>query len=128
MRNTISVVDVYPVDTQAGDDTGVAIDMQAKGGFQAALAMVGVGAITGAPTTVAVSFEESDAADFGSGVTVVEGGEAVNVAADTAYQFQLARSKRYIRMNIEFTGGTTPSAEVHGVAVLNNWAKPFNIV
>lgn len=125
--NNIKVVDIYPVATVSGDSTGTGVDMHASGKFDAALAMVSIGAITGTPDSVKVSFVESDASNLGS-PTVVAGGEETTVASDTAYKFQLNRTKRYVGMKVDFTGGTTPSAVVHGVAVLNNWAKPFPVV
>jgi len=124
LRGRIKVADIYPVATVSGDSTGTGVDMRQDVGFEQALAMVSIGAITGTPTSLKVSFVESDASNLGS-PSVVDGGAEVTVAADTAYQFQLKRTKRYIGMKVDFTGGTTPTAVVHGVAVLNNWAKPF---
>lgn len=124
LRGRVKVADIYPLATVSGDSTGSGVDMRQDIGFEAALAMVSIGAITGTPTSLKVSFLESDASNL-SNPTVVSGGAEVTVAADTAYQFQLKRSKRYIGMKVDFTGGTTPTAVVHAVALLNNWAKPF---
>lgn len=126
MNNPIKIVNLYTCDTQAGDDTGETVDMQQGPGFETMLGLVSIGAITGTPTSVKVSFVESDTNDFAS-TSVVSGGAEVTVAADSQYSFQLKRTKRYIRMVLDFTGGTTPSAEVAAMGVLTNWAVPMNV-
>lgn len=125
MRNSISVKELLEVQVLSGDANSEIIDMS---GYDTALVLVGVGNITGTPDSLAVTVQESDAADFGSGVTAIEGGDAVTVAADTLYRFEARRTKRYMRVNYDFTGGTTPTVESYAVAVAANWAKPFNIV
>jgi len=128
LKNNIKIVDIYPLATITGDDTGDSVDTHADVGFEQALGLVSIGAISGTPTSLKVSFIESDASDLGTTPTEVEGGAETTVVADTAYQFQLKRTKRYIGLKINFTGGTDPSAYVHASAILNNWAKPFPLV
>lgn len=126
MKNPIAVVSMLTNDAHSGDQNGDTIDMQQAAGYETALALASVGAITGSPTAVEISFEEDDASNFAS-ATAVEGGEATEVAADTQYSFQLKRTKRYMRAVLTFTDGTTPTAEVAIQALLTNWAKPFNV-
>lgn len=124
----IKIVDIFPLQSKAGDFTIAAgIDMRQDIGFEAALAMVSIGAISGTPDSLQVGFVESDSSDL-SNPTVIDGGALTTVAADTAYSFQLKRTKRYLGFKLDFTGGTTPSAYVHAVAILNNWAKPLPLV
>jgi len=126
LENYIKVVDLIPNADQDADLDGSEnpVDMQAGGGFDTVLALVSVGAITGTPDTVEVSFVEGDEADL-SDATEIAGGAAVEVAEDTSYTFQLERSKRYVGAVLTFTGGTTPTAIVSAVGVLTNWARPF---
>lgn len=126
MKNPITIVNMLTNDAHSGDQNGATVDMQQAGGYEAALALASVGAFTGTPTTVEIYFEEDDASNFAS-ATVVEGGEATEVSADSQYSFQLKRTKRYVRAVLDFTGGTTPTAEVAIQGILNNWAKPFNV-
>ncbi|QLG69729.1 MAG: hypothetical protein CH104c_0498 [Candidatus Woesebacteria bacterium] len=72
-----------------------------------------------------MKIEESDASDFSSGVSVAKGGDEVTVAADNSYQFQVERSKRYLRAVVTITGGISPSAEVFVGGLLWNAQRPF---
>jgi hypothetical protein len=126
MKNPISIVDAVPIAVYTGDQNGAAIDMHQGGDYEAALFLLGVGNFTGTPTTVTVAIYESDDAAFGTS-SVAAGGAAQTVVADTAYRFQVKRTKRYLRPVVDFTGGTTPTAELHMSAILNNWAVPMNI-
>lgn len=125
MKNSISVKELLEVQVVSGDDDSAIIDMA---GYDTGLVLVGIGDITGTPDSLVITVQESDASDFGSGVTTIEGGDATTVAADTLYQFQVRRTKRYVRVNYNFTGGSTPTVESYAVALATNWAKPFNIV
>lgn len=125
MKNAVSVKELLEVQVVSGDANSAIVDLA---GYDTALVLVGVGNITGTPDSLVVTVQESDASDFGSGVTTIEGGAATTVAADTLYQFQVRRTKRYLRVNYNFTGGTTPTAESYAVALATNWATPFNIV
>lgn len=125
MENSISVKELLEVQVVSGDANSAIVDMA---GFDTALVLLGIGDITGTPDSLVVTIQESDASDFGSGVTTMEGGDATTVAADTLYQFQVRRTKRYMRVNYNFTGGSTPTAESFAEAIATNWAKPFNIV
>lgn len=125
MKNAISIAQLIPLDALAANTDGAAVDMLQHQGYETALALLDVGAITGTPTSVTVVVEESDAEAFGSGVETLA---SQVVAAETLYQLQVARTKRYIRARVTFAGGTDPTAEVSCQALLTNWALPFNIV
>lgn len=127
LNGNIKIVDIFPLASQVGDVNSSAVDMIQDIGYESALAMVSIGAISGTPSSLKITFIESDASNL-SNPTAVEGGAETTVAATTAYSFQLKRTKRYIGMKVDFTGGSTPSAYIHAVAILNNWAKPFPIV
>lgn len=71
--------------------------------------------------------EGTNSSTFASGNTVADGGAEVTVEASTAYSFQIQRTKRYIRAVVTVTGGTTPKVTTSIVAVLNNWARPYNL-
>lgn len=94
--------------------------------YDSALVRVAVGDIANTPDSLAISIEESDTADFAIATDAV-GGEAFAVTADTEYTKQVIRSKKFIRAKVNFTGGSSPTAELHIVAVLCNWAVPFPI-
>ena len=126
MTTPVTIANLLTNDAHSGDQNGASVDMQQAGGYEAALALVSVGAITGSPTGIEVYFEEDDDDQFGS-ATIVSGGAVTTIAADSQYSFELKRSKRYMRMVLNFTGGSTPTAEVAAQAVLNNWALPMNI-
>ena len=126
MRNPITIVDAVPIAVYTGDTNGAAIDMQQGPGYETALVHLGVGNFTGTPTTVTAAIYESDTANFASS-SVAAGGAAQTLTADNDYQFQVKRTKRYMRVVFDFTGGSTPTAELHAVALLTNWAIPMNI-
>jgi len=126
MKNPITIVNMLTNDAHSGDQNGATVDMQQAGGYETALALASIGAITGSPTSVAISFEEDDDSGF-SGATTVEGGESTDVSANSQYSFQLKRTKRYLRAVVTFTGGTTPTIEAAIQGILANWAKPFNV-
>lgn len=126
MKNPITIVDMLPIAVRTGDGVSDAVDMYQGGDYETALVLLGVGNFTGTPDSVTAAVYESDDAAFGSS-TVAAGGEAQTVVADTAYQFKVKRTKRYLRLVYDFTGGTTPTAELHASAILTNWAIPFNI-
>lgn len=109
--------------------SGDALDMRPSNylGFEGAIVRADIGEITGTPDSVKVKIEESDSSTFASGNTVADGGAEVTVEASTAYVFQIQRTKRYIRAVVTVTGGTTPKVTTSIVAVLNNWARPYNL-
>lgn len=126
MKNKIKVHDLFPIQVQSGDGQSSGVDFRQGPGYEAALIMLAVGNFTGTPSSVTAVIEESDTSDFSSGVTTMAGGAVTTLTADTAYTFEVKRTKRYGRIRFDFTGGTTPTAELHAVAILNNWALPFN--
>jgi len=126
MLRKIKVVDLYPIQVLTGDGQSAGVDFRQGEGYAGALVMLGVGNFTGTPTSVTAVIQESDTSDFSAGVTTMAGGAVTTLAADTAYTFEVKRTKRYGRILFDFTGGTSPSAELHAVAILNNWAMPYN--
>ena len=124
MKNSIKVSELLPATSIEETAVGEIVDMAGK---DTALVLMGVGAITGTPTSIVVTLQESDSATFATGVTTIKGGDATTVAEDTLYQFQVERTKRYLRPSIVVTGGTDPTALMHIHALLTNWARPFNI-
>lgn len=129
MKEPIKVVELLGIGVHTGDTNGDAVDMRPSNylAFEGALVRVAIGDITGTPDSLKISVEESDSSTFASGNTVAEGGEEVTVEADAVYTLQVKRTKRYIRVVLNFTGGSTPTAEAHAEAVINNWAKPYNL-
>ena len=129
MKNIIKVVDLLAIGVHSGDTSGDAVDMRSSNylNFEGALVRVAIGDIGGTPDSVSVKIEESDSSTFASGNTEAEGGAAFDVEADNVYTLQVKRTKRYIRAVVTFTNGTSPDVEAHIEAVLNNWAKPYNL-
>ncbi len=110
-----------------GDINGAAIDTYDSGGhpqFDTALAMIEIGLITGTPTKVEISVEEDDDAAFG-GATIAEGGAIVEVTAQHSYLMQIKRKKRYLRVVVDTTAGTTPTVQAFAAFILFNAQKPF---
>lgn len=129
LKNNISVVELVPCTTYDADLDGSEnpVDMHADQTFQTVLAQASIGDITGTPDSVSLSFVEGDEADL-SDASAIEGGDAVDVSANTAYTYQLNRTKRYIGAVLTFTNGTSPTAEVAVLGLLTNWAKPMPLV
>jgi len=110
-----------------GDLEGAAIDTYDSGGlpqFDTALAMIEIGLITGTPTKVEISVEEADDSAFAS-PTIAEGGALAEVTAEHSYLMQIKRTKRYLRVVVETTAGTTPTVEAFAALLLFNAQKPF---
>jgi hypothetical protein len=95
--------------------------------FDSALVRVAVGNIANTPDTLEISITECDLADFSDGETECAGGEEFEVAADTIYTKQIIRTKKFIRAKVNFTGGSSPTAELSVDAVFANWAIPMTI-
>lgn len=110
-----------------GDINGAAVDTYDTGGhpqFDTAQAMIEIGLITGSPTSVKVKVQEDDSSAFG-GATVAEGGAEITVAAQHSYLMQIKRTKRYLRVVVDTTGGTTPTVQAFAAFILFNAQKPF---
>lgn len=131
LQNNISIKNAVPTKQYGSNLVGSENPVDCYGvepeKFDSALVIVDIGIITGAPTGVAVSIIESDAANM-AGATVIDGGASVAVTASTLYTFQVARTKRYFGVTLTVTGGTTPTVGVSSSALLTNWAKPLPIV
>jgi hypothetical protein len=127
---------------EAGNDLGLSEAMTGSGNvvsganftggrdgeqFETALVRVAVGDITGTPDTLEISITECDLADFSDGETECAGGEEFEVEADTVYTKEIQRTKKYIRAKVNFTAGTTPTAELSVEALLAKWALPLPI-
>lgn len=132
MKNPITVVEVVPLTIHDGDsDTELAssaVDMQQAGGYENALVIAQLGAVGADISALTLHVEEDDDSSFSS-PTTCEGGDAVDVSAgDAQFTFQVKRTKRYIRTYLTVTeGGAADDVEIAISAILNNWAKPFNI-
>lgn len=109
-----------------GSLDGSAIDTYLADGFafDTALAFIEIGNITGAPTSVKIKVEEDDDSAFGS-ASVADGGSEITVAQDHSYTMEIRRMKRYLRIVVTTTGGTTPTVECFGAFILWNAVKPF---
>ena len=132
MKNPVTVVEVVPLTIHDGDADAAlesaAVDMQQAGGYEAALVIAQLGAVGANVTALTLTIEEDDDSAFGS-ATVAEGGTATSVlAGDDTFTFQVKRTKRYIRAVLAVTEtGAADDVEIAVSAILNNWAKPFNI-
>ena len=110
-----------------GSLDGAAIDTKVSEmvSYDTALALIEIGDITGTPDSVKVKIQESNVSDFGSGVNTVKGGDEITVAADHSYTKEIERTKRYLRIVVTTTGGTTPTVECFGALLLWNAARPY---
>lgn len=130
LNQNIKPASLIPIQTINATMSGSGVDTYLPDGssFDTALIRAAIG-ILGSQATTKVKIEESNASDFGSGVSVAEGGEEVTVAADSVYSFQVKRLKRYLRATITLTTpGGSPSAVVHVSGILCNWDIPFPIL
>lgn len=109
-----------------GSLDGNAVDTYLADGFafDTALAFIEIGDITGAPTSVKVKVEEDDDSAFGS-ASMADGGAEITVAQDHSYTMEIRRAKRYLRIVVTTTGGTTPTVECFGAFILWNAVKPL---
>lgn len=128
LRQNISLKKLLIAQDLAATASGTGVDMHGNGeaNFDAMLALVNVGAITGTPTSVKVKIEESD--NISTSYGVADGGEEITVVQNTQYSFQIKRAKRYIRVTVTIAGGTTPHVIISSDAIATNWAKPFPII
>lgn len=130
LGQNIKLAKLLPIQTLTDSANGSAIDTLLGDGFRfdTALVNVEIGNL-GTQASTKVKIEESDASNFGSGVTVAKGGEEVTVAQDTSYKMEIERAKRYLRAVLTLTTpGATPSVEVFVGAILWNAQKPFPVV
>lgn len=133
----ISIVRTIPLQKLTGtinsttQHAGLAIDTKVSEGFSfdSALFLIEVGSFVNSPTNVTVKIQESDVADFSSGVTDASGGEAINIVANSSYKMEVERKKRYLRAVVQMTSGVTAGEiTIYVGAILNNWQKPFSIL
>lgn len=129
LNQSLKNVNLVPIQTVTETTTGSGVDtyLSSKPAFDSALILAEIGNL-GDQASTTVKIEESDASDFGSGVSVAKGGAEVTVAADNSYQFQVERTKRYLRAVVTITGGSAPSAEVFVGGILWNAQRPFPIL
>lgn len=117
--DTLSI-DIDIMDT--GD--GYALYRESKElSFDTALALIEIGALGGTPGVTKISVEEDDDPAFG-GAAVAAGGAEVTISADHSYTMEIKRTKRYLRVVVETTGGTTPTVECCGMFILWNAQIP----
>lgn len=129
LNQDLRQVQLLPIQTITVTTSGSAVDTKVNNGFsfETALLNVEIGNL-GDQTSTKVKIEECDSSGFATGNTVAEGGEEVTAAADASYSMQVKRVKRYLRVVVTITGGSSPSAEIFVGGVLWNAAKPFPIV
>jgi hypothetical protein len=132
LKGNIRVVELLPLTVTDETIEGSGVDMYetANAHFETALILASVGAVGGDVTALTIKIEESDASDFGSGVTTAKGGDAQNVlAGDETFVFQITRTKRYIRAVVtETEDGEDANVEVAVVGLLTNWSTPMPLV
>ncbi len=126
LSNNISTKNALSSTSLTASGVGGTIDCFGNGSetFDSALVVANVGAIVGAPV-VAVSVEESE---DGVTFTNASGGGLTTVSGNASYVFQVNRSKRYIRLSVTITGGTTPTVAIGATAILTNWATPYPLI
>lgn len=124
--NNIKVVTLVPLTVDDETITGDAVDTT---GFDSALLLATVGAVGADVTTATITIQEANVSDF-SDATTIGGGTAVDViAGDMNVQFQVSRTKRYIRALVTLAvDGEADTIEVVVTGVLANWALPLPIV
>lgn len=138
LRNNIRLKTFIPLTIHDGD-TGASlegsaidtreVDEDGSPLFDFALVSAVIGSVGADVTATTVYIEESDASDFATS-SVAEGGEAQDViAGDTTVNFEVKRTKRYLRavLTVE-EDGVADDVEVAVVGILSNWAKPLPIV
>lgn len=114
--NFAAVQALASASTSAAGD-GLTIDLK---GFQSALFLVNVGAITGAGDFT-FKVQESDQAGAGfadAAAADVIGMAPATMAASTAYKLGYRGKKRFIRLSVTKTGGT--SIQMGAVAILGH--------
>jgi len=129
LQNDIKLVELIPIQVINTTTEGAAVDTYLPDGFKfpSALVKAGVGDL-GSQASTKIKIQEDDDSGFGTSSTA-EGGDEVTVSADSVYNFQIARKKRYLRAVVTFTTpGATPSAEIHISGILCDWGKPFPIL
>jgi len=128
MKNNFSKAVSIEIQTipSTGSLDGDAVDTKVAESetFDTALALIEIGNITGAPSSVKVKIEEDDDSGFGT-ATVADGGAEITVVQDHSYTEEIKRTKRYLRMVVTTTAGTTPTVECFGAFILWNAQKPF---
>lgn len=128
LNQKIKVSESIPLQTIVESLNGTAIDMRPSDHeqYDSAIVVVGVG-VLGDQTSTSVKIEESDSSTFASGNTVAKGGDETVVTASTTNEFQIERTKRYIRAVITIADGDTPSAPVYTVAILSGMERPHPV-
>ncbi len=118
---------IFPVSSAAGTVPGVAIDRQAHNLPLSATLHVGLGLVTGSPTTTSVTVTLQDSADNSSWAAYQpDGANNATLAALTAattegeLDIDLSLARRYIRASavVAFTGGTSPAVSHYAVVTL----------
>lgn len=119
------VPSVTPRDAAAGAIEGAAVDTY---GFKDAMAVVGVGATTGSPSSFSVNAKVQESSTGVDGWTDITGAAitavvAANKSAEIPVSlFKRNGAKRYIRLHVTpaFVAGSTPKVGVYGTIVLGN--------
>jgi len=126
LNQNIHTATLLPIGTitETTEATGVDTYLSNRPAYDSGLIDIAIGDL-GDQTSTKVKIEESDAADFSSGVSVAVGGDEITVSTDTGYKMQIDRKKRYLRAVVTIDGGSSPSAEVYVGALLWNAQRPF---
>jgi hypothetical protein len=135
LRNNIRVQTFVPLTVSNETVEGDAVDTYevndvASPAFTTAFITAVVGAVGADVLTATVKIEESDSSTFASGVSTARGGDAVNVfAGDMTVNFQVQRTKRYLRAVVTITeDGAADTVQFAVTGILSNWALPIPTV
>lgn len=128
LNQKIKVSEAIPLQTIVESLNGTAIDMRPSNDeqYESAIIIAGIG-VLGDQDETTIKIEESDSATFASGNTVAKGGEETVVTASSTNEFQIERTKRYIRAVATVVDGDTPSAPVYAVAILSDMETPHPV-
>jgi len=129
LEENIKLAQLIPIQVlTAGTENGTPVDMKLSEmySFDTALVNIEIGDITTGP--IKVTIEESDDSTFADGTeTVAEGGEEIEIllaSADSSYEMEIARTKRYLRAVVVVVG----DVEIFIGMLKCNWQKPFPIL
>ncbi len=139
LRNYIKTVELMPVEQIDEATNGSSVDTfynDTQGHhFDSILIRVGAGDFGLDIGSVKFKVEESNVSNFASGVTVASGGEEVSVGEEEGHDFQIERTKRYIRVVATPVDIASPSedpgedvATIHATGILANWAIPMPLL
>lgn len=138
LRNNIKPVELLDVQEISAAKNGNIIDTHQETGqgfhFDTILVRAGTGGFGADIDGVKIKVMESDNANMSSS-SVAKGGEEVEVGEDEQQNFQVQRTKRYIRVTATPVEVDSPSgsagedvALVYAIGILTNWAVPMPLI